>query len=139
MIPVVATAEPHDPGPKVDRRTTRPVGWKEARWSLVHAPGSVTPVFGATVGACAEAGETLLRAAVQAGLGRNTKVHVVSDGATWMADQVQVQCGLQGELLVDFYHVCDNLARPATRSRAPTSGPGWRNRKIVSNKTGCRT
>ena len=27
-----------------------------------------------------------------------------------MADQVQLQFGLQGEFLVDFYHVCDDLA-----------------------------
>ena len=64
----------------------------------------------ATVGACEEAGQSLLRTAVQAGLGRQTRVHVVSDGAPWMADQVQLQFGLQGDFLVDFYHVCDDLA-----------------------------
>jgi hypothetical protein len=110
LMPVVETAEPTDPGPKVDRRTTRPVGWKAARWSLVQAPGSVTPVFGATVGACEEAGETLLRATVRAGLGRKTKSPVVGDGASWMADQVSLQFGLQGAFLVDCYHVCDDLA-----------------------------
>ena len=110
MIPVVETAEPNDQSPAVDRRKTRQVGWKEARLSLVHEPGSATPVFGATVGACEEAGATLLRTAVRAGLGRKTKVHAVSDGAPWMADQVQLQFGLQGEFLVDFYHVCDYLA-----------------------------
>ena len=110
MMPVVETAEPNDQSPAVDRRTTRQVGWKEARLSLVHAPGSVTPVFGATVGACEEAGQSLLRTAVQAGLGRKTRVHVVSDGAPWMADQVQLQFGLQGDFLVDFYPGCDYLA-----------------------------
>ena len=110
MIPVVETAEPNDQSPPVDRRKTRQVGWKEARLSLVHAPGSVTPLFGATVGACEEAGETLLRTAVQAGLGRKTKVHAVGDGAPWMADQVPLHFGLQGAFLVDFYHVCDYLA-----------------------------
>lgn len=80
------------------------MGWKEARLSLVHAPGSVTPVFGATVGPPDQVGETLLRRAVQAGLGRNTKVHAVGDGASWIADQVSEQFGLQGHFLVDFYH-----------------------------------
>ena len=59
MIPVVETAEPNGKSPAVDRRKTRQVGWKEARLSLVHEPGSATPVFGATVGACEEAGATL--------------------------------------------------------------------------------
>jgi hypothetical protein len=110
MLPVVETAEPNDQSPAVDRRKTRQVCWKEARLSLVHAPGSVTPVFGATVGACEEAGETLLRTAVQAGLGRKTRVHVVSDGAPWIADQAQLQFGLLGDFLVDFCHLCDYLA-----------------------------
>jgi hypothetical protein len=109
MIPLVETAEPDQQHPKVDRRTTRQVCWKEARLSLVHEPGSVTPVFGATLGGCEEAGQAMLRAAVQAGLGRQTKVHAVSDGAPWIAAQVECQFGLQGEFLVDFYHVCDYL------------------------------
>ena len=125
MIPVVETAEPNDQGPKVDRRKSRQVGWKEARLSLVHAPGSVTPVFGATVGACEEAGETLLRTAVRAGLGRKTKIHAVGDGASWIADQVSLQFALQGAFLVDFYHVCDYLAA-ASDTIAGADQRAWR-------------
>ena len=110
MIPVVETAESNDQSAKVDRRKTRQVGWKEARLTLVHAPGSVTPVFGAIVGPPDQVGETLLRTAVQAGLGRNTQVHALGDGAAWIADQVSEQFGLQGHFFVDFYHVCDYLA-----------------------------
>src|SRR5437773_8465292 len=33
-----------------DRRKTRQVSWKEARLALAHQPGSVTPIFGATLG-----------------------------------------------------------------------------------------
>jgi hypothetical protein len=124
MIPVVETAAPNDQSPQVDRRKTRQVGWKEARLSLVHAPGSVTPVFGASVGPPEEAGETLLRAAIQAGLGRNTKIHVVGDGAGWIADQVDEQFGLQGEFLVDLYHVCDYLVA-AGKTIAGTEPRAW--------------
>jgi hypothetical protein len=122
MIPVVETAEANDA--KADRRKTRQVGWKEARLTLVHALGSVTPVFGATVGPPAQVGETLVRAAVQAGLGRNTKVHVVSDGASWIADQVSEQFGLQGHFLVDFYHVCEYLTA-AGKTIAGTAPRAW--------------
>ena len=124
MIPVVETAEANDPNAKADRRKTRQVGWKEARLTLVHALGSVTPVFGATVGPPAQVGETLVRAAVQAGLGRNTRVHVVSDGASWIADQVSEQFGLQGHFLVDFYHVCDYLTA-AGNTIAGTAPRAW--------------
>ena len=110
MIPVVEMAAPDGNSPKVDRRKTRRVCWKEARLSLVHEPGSVTPVFGATRGTAEEAGQEMLRAAVQAGLGRKTKIHAVGDGATWIADQVSLQFGLQADFLVDFYPVCDYLA-----------------------------
>jgi Uncharacterised protein family (UPF0236) len=125
MIPVVATAEPNDQSPPVDRRKTRQVGWKEARLSLVHEPGAVTPVFGATVGACEEAGQELVRVAVQAGLGRKTQVHVVSDGAPWIADQVQLQFGLHGAFLVDFYHVCDYLAAAGDKIAGADQRAAW--------------
>jgi hypothetical protein len=51
-------AESNDQSAKVDRRKTRQVGWKEVRLSLAHPPGSVTPVFGATVGPPDQVGET---------------------------------------------------------------------------------
>ena len=78
--------------------------------SLVHKPGSVTPVFGATMGTPEEAGDEMLRAAVRTGLGQETKIHCVGDGATWIADQVNLKFGVQANFLVDFYHVCDYLS-----------------------------
>ncbi len=139
MIPVVETAAADGPNPNVDCRTTRQVGWKEARLSLVHEPGALTPVFGATVGPPEEAGQDLLRAAVQAGLGRKTKVPAVSDGAPWMADQVQMQFGLQGEFLSISTTYVTPWRPPGTPSRARISGPGGRCRKNGSNRTACRT
>ena len=97
-------------------------------------------MFGATLGPPEEAGQVMLRAAVQAGMGRQTKIHAVGDGAPWMADQVQWQFGLQGEFLVDFYHVCEYLAAAGEKiAGARTRRPGWRRRKTVSKPTGCRT
>lgn len=77
MIPEVETAPVGESGEKVDRRKTRKVGWKEARLCLVHRPGSVTPVFGATLGEPDEAGQHLMHCAIQAGAGINTKFHCV--------------------------------------------------------------
>jgi hypothetical protein len=76
MLPVVETAEP-GAAEAQDRRKTRQVSWKEARLALAHAPGSVTPIFGATLGSAEEAGERLAVCALQAGAGRQTKIHGV--------------------------------------------------------------
>ncbi len=117
-------AESNDQSAKVDRRKTRQVGWKEVRLSLAHPPGSVTPVFGATVGPPDQVGETLFRTAVQAGLGRKTQVHAVSDGAAWIAAQVSEQFGRHGHFLVDFYHACDYLTA-AGKTIASTAARAW--------------
>ena len=59
MLPVVETAEPGAGEAAIDGRKTRQVGWKEARLALAHTPGSVTPIFGASLGTVEEAGERL--------------------------------------------------------------------------------
>lgn len=124
MIPIVETAEPAESDQKVDRRKTRTVCWKEARLSLVHPKGSVTPVFSATMGTPEQVGDDMLRAAVRAGLGSKTKVHCVSDGAAWIADQVSLKFGTQANFLVDFYHVCEYLAA-ASETIAGTQKQAW--------------
>ncbi|MGH9199262.1 MAG: ISKra4-like element ISTvi1 family transposase, partial [Acidimicrobiia bacterium] len=124
MIPVVATGEPKADGEKIDRRKTRTVGWKEARLNLAHEPGSVTPVFGATLGTTEEAGEEMFRSAVRAGAGLKTKMHCVGDGAAWIFDQVDLRFGPQADFLVDFYHLCEYLA-PAGKKIAGGNNQTW--------------
>ena len=116
MVPRVDTAPP---GPGVDRRKTRQLSWTEARLCLVRAPGAVTPRFGATMGSVEAAGDQLWECAVTAGLGQQTRIHAVGDGASWIADQVERTLGAQATYLVDFYHVCDYLAAAAAIVAAP--------------------
>jgi Uncharacterised protein family (UPF0236) len=113
MLPVVEVAEPVPGEAPVDRRKTRQVSWKEARLALAHAPGSVTPIFGATLGSVKEAGERLAVCALEAGAGSQTKFHAVGDGAVWITEQMEEQFGTQAQYLVDFYHLCDYLAAAA--------------------------
>jgi hypothetical protein len=113
MLPVVEVAEPVAREAPGDRRKTRKVGWKEARLALAHAPGSVTPIFGATLGSVKEAGERLAVCALEAGGGSQTKIHAVGDGAVWITEQMEEQFGTQAQYLVDFYHLCDYLAAAA--------------------------
>ncbi len=113
MVPVVETAEPGAGEAPIDRRKTRTLSWMEARLSLAHAPGSVTPVFGATLGSVEEAGERLLVCALEAGAGSQTKIHGLGDGAPWILEQMDLQFGSQADYLVDFYHLCDYLSAAA--------------------------
>ena len=110
MLPVVETGEPREGTAPIDRRKTRQVSWKEARLCLAHEPGSVTPVFGATLGSVQEAGERLAVCAREAGAGRQTQIHGVGDGALWISEQMEAQFGAQAHFLVDLYHLCDYLA-----------------------------
>src|SRR5437773_11300408 len=89
-----------------DRRKTRQVSWKEARLALAHQPGSVTPIFGATLGSAEEAGERLAVCALQAGAGGQTKIHGVGGGAVWITEQRDVQFGAQTNYLGEFPRLC---------------------------------
>ena len=117
MIPIVTT----DPAQETDQRKTRKVKWKEARLGLIYEQGTTEPIFGVTTGSPEEAGEQLANCASRVGLGDNTKIHGVGDGATWIADQIEILFGSQGSYLIDFYHLCDYLSA-ASKSCAADSG-----------------
>ncbi len=110
MVPVVETTAPQPGAAAQDRRKTRKVSWKEARLCLAHEPGSVTPVFGATMGSVQAAGERLAVCVQAAGGGSQTKIHGVGDGAVWITEQMEEQFGAQAQYLLDFYHLCDYLS-----------------------------
>ncbi|MCD6274052.1 MAG: UPF0236 family protein [Deltaproteobacteria bacterium] len=57
-----------------------------------------------------EAGDHLIHSAINAGLGLNSQVHYVGDGASWIANQVDRVFSNQGSYLIDFYHLCEYLS-----------------------------
>ncbi len=81
MVPRVETAAPGAGDAPQDRRKTRQLSWTEARLCLAHAPGSVTPRVGATMGSVDAAGAQLWECALAAGAGHQTRVPGVGDGA----------------------------------------------------------
>jgi hypothetical protein len=109
LIPIV------EPDPtQNDRRKGQSLKWQEAKVCLAHPLGSTALTSGGTLGGGVEgAGWHLLHCVVKAGLGPDTQVHAVGDGAPWIADQVEVCFGAQGRYLVDFYYACDYLAAAA--------------------------
>ena len=120
MIPVVEIPEPEEGQPKTDRRKSRKVCWKEARVSLVHKLGSITPIFKATTGTVAEVGEQLWQSAIRAGAGNQTKFHFVGDGAPWITNQVDLRFGPHATYLIDFGHLCEYVSNSAEAVTAIT-------------------
>ena len=124
MIPIVTTQTATVEGEQVDRRTTRTIGWQEARLGLSRTPEQTYPTFGATLGTTDQAGEQLVNSAIRAGLGLATYVHGVGDGAPWIATQINQRFGDRGRYLLDFYHLCEYLA-DASSSCAPQDSYAW--------------
>jgi hypothetical protein len=124
MIPIVdTTPEAGDPE-QIDRRTTRKLGWKEARLGFARLSQQTLPILGSTLAGVDEAGAQLRPSAIRAGLGVDTLVHGVGDGAPWIALQMEARFGEPGRFLLDFYHLCDYLA-DASRVCAPNAPKAW--------------
>ena len=96
MIPIVTTEATVGEEEKIDRRTTRQIGWQEARLVFTRTPEQAHPVFGATLGSTDEAGAQLVASAIRVGMGQQTYVHGIGDGAPWIADQIAEQLGQPG-------------------------------------------
>ena len=109
MVPIVQPSATQS-----DKRKGKELFWKESKLCLAHPLGSVTPTFAGTLQGDAQmAGRHLFACATRAGFGTRSYVHVVGDGAPWIAAQVQEQFGANGHYLVDFYHVCEYLGAAA--------------------------
>jgi hypothetical protein len=107
MLPIVDTS---GAPPGADRREHRVHAWKEVRVVAARAQGEVTTHYDAFFGETAEAGARWSQTAAAAGWAVNTRIHVVGDGATWLAMQARESFGENTRYLLDLFHVCDYLA-----------------------------
>lgn len=134
MVPIVTVSEGEG-----DKRKQKKLHWQEARLALVHEQGSVTPKFDATFqGDVNKAGQALLNCAVATGLGTQTHIHGVGDGAFWIASQIEDKFGTQASYLVDFYHLCEYLGE-AVKVCAPDDEKAWmdfQKRRLKNNEYG---
>lgn len=130
MVPIVTPDRT-----QTDQRLGKTLGWKEAKLSLAHAVGCATPCYGGTLQGDAEAaGRELFDCAQRAGLGANTQVHAVGDGAPWIVNQVEQHFGRQGQFLIDFYHACDYLAAASTCSPDPRAWLDGQKARLKANQ-----
>lgn len=130
MIPVM------QPGNGADARRGRSLFWREVRLCCARPEGQAAAQYGATLGS-AEMASLLWRTTAQsAGLGEQTRVHGVGDGAPWIVDKFQENFGEQGRYLLDFYHVSEYLAAAAEVIQ-PRHPKAWRQRqqgRLLENK-----
>ena len=98
--------------------------WKEARLSLAYPQGSIEKIYAATLGSTDEAGKCLHCCIKRSGGDDTTKLHCVADGAQWIQEQIERLFGDQANLLIDFYHVSQYLAK-AIECLAPQNPDEW--------------
>ena len=85
---------------------------------------AVDCVYGASLGSIHVAGLLWHETARAAGLGPQTHVHGLGDGATCIMNCFEEQFGTQGQYTVDFWHVSEYLAE-AAKTVAPHSHKDW--------------
>jgi hypothetical protein len=107
MLPVVDTSQAPA---NADRRKHRKVSWKEVKVVVAQSVGKVKTHYDATLGDVHETAARWSQVAAEASWGANTHIHVVADGAPWIAQQAKVCFGSHGHYLLDLYHVCDYIA-----------------------------
>ncbi len=124
MIPIM------QPGSGADARQDRTLSWREVRLCSARVAGQTTSLYGATLGNLTVASWLWRDTARAAGLGANTRVHGVGDGAPWIVEKFQENFGAQGRYLLDFYHVSQYLAAAALVIK-PKNPKRWRQRQQV--------
>lgn len=120
MLPVVDLAVGSAKVP--DRRRTRRIRWMEMRLCAVRRADEVQPRYGCDATSVESLGYRWSHCAGEAGWGLNSRLHVVSDGAAWIARQQQACFGQQATHLLDLYHVMEYLAA-AQKAHAPWQEP----------------
>lgn len=107
------------------RKEKRPREWKEMRLLAAQAQGSCQALYAATFQSVDEAGRRWAHCVRDAGWGLKTQIHVVADGAEWIALQGHQVFGDQHRMLCDFYHVGEYLAA-ASKTICPSRSELWR-------------
>lgn len=92
-----------------DKRKLRNCHWKEIRLCTTRENKSAETYYGIALGEPHIIGCMMLECAKNKGLGPETQVHAIADGATWIADQYEEQFGTNHRFHVDFFHVCEYL------------------------------
>ncbi len=116
MVPIISCSA--DKGS--DARKSRNCYWKEGRLCAARVQGESSIRYGVNFGSVEQAGYTWSGTVAKLPWACSTHLHVVGDGASWIAQQ-SAQC-LDAGYLVDFYHVCEYLAAASVKA---ATHPRW--------------
>jgi hypothetical protein len=107
MLPIVETKTSAR-----DKRKKKNLVYKEARLCLSYKDGDVVPRFAATMGDVNLTGKYLRQTAEKSGLGVNTSIHAVGDGAQWIVKQLASKFGdiVKVNYLIDLFHMSEYLS-----------------------------
>lgn len=119
---------------KGDRRKNRVINYQEARLCAATSQGSKDIHYEATLNDVTEVGLLWAKSAKNAGMGLNSKVHAIGDGAKWIESQAIHAFGAQGSYLIDFFHLCEYLAQAAPSCTIKVKR--WMNTQKKRLKTG---
>lgn len=124
MLPIVAPGSE----PEADHRKGKQLSWREARLCLARPKDAVDCVYGATFGTPKVVGLVWEQVAIAAGLGPQTQVHGLGDGAVWILNLFEEIFGAgqdsRATFTIDFHHVSDYLAAAAL-AVAPEANKDW--------------
>lgn len=85
--------------------------YQEAKVVLAHKPDEINPIYSASMNGVDETGKRLRWCAKQVGLGKNTFVHGVGDGAPWIVNQLNSKFGdVEHSYLIDMFHLKEYLS-----------------------------
>lgn len=109
MVPVVEYGKPSEEQRNKGRKHNRHCHWREFRLCTVSDPRDTSTYYGVVQGSPLEAGCMMYQCCRKKGMGGNTRIHGVADGAPWIAEQYEVQFGANHEFYIDYYHVTEYL------------------------------
>ena len=136
MVPIVQPLDEAKETEKQDRRKKKTVCYREYRLALAHQQGSISTQMSGTFGDVDQSGTCLRNSVESIGESHDNSIHVVGDGATWIANQVEKQFGNNANFLVDLYHVCEYLADASKTCSGSDSPCAWKNQQKSLLKEG---
>jgi hypothetical protein len=104
MLPVVEFD-----GEATDQRKNRTVKWEETKLCAAQARGEKQAIYGSGENV-QDLGMQWAECVRQAGAGVDSPIHVVCDGAAWIAQQARQCLGQNTTVTLDFFHACDYLS-----------------------------
>jgi hypothetical protein len=146
MIPIVdyQSSDPETAQSEASKTKTakkiRHCFWKEIRLCTVRDFKSEKTTYGSVLGSPVEVGLMMEQCSKYRGLGEESWVHGVADGAAWIAEQYETTFGANHQFLIDFYHLMEYVSGAGEEMHKDLEiRSQWRSRqkiRLLNNQSG---